>query len=334
MKSNLKIAIIRFSSIGDIVLTTPVIRCCKQQLTNVRIHFVTKKSFANILSANPYIDKIHSLNNSLSALIEELKAENFDYIIDLHNNIRTTQIKCLLGKKAYTFNKINIRKWLAVNIKLISVLPNTHIVHRYIKTVEPLKVVNDNLGLDYFIPENEEVLISNTFNLTNNCLFTAIVVGAKHTTKQIPIKKLVEICAGINKPIILLGGPEDYLKAQEVINLLPQNNLIFNSCGKFSLHQSASILKQAQVVITPDTGLMHIAAAFNKPIISVWGNTIPELGMSAYMPENTNLQTIMQVPGLSCRPCSKLGYQQCPKKHFNCMQLQNVNQIIKLANQY
>ena len=104
---------------------------------------------------------------------------------------------------------------------------------------------------------------------------------------------------------------------------------VYNACGRFSINQSASLVQQARVVITPDTGLMHIAAAFKKKIISVWGNTIPEFGMFPYLPDKDS--RIIQVEGLSCRPCSKIGYSSCPKKHFRCMNDIDEKQLAELA---
>jgi ADP-heptose:LPS heptosyltransferase len=120
---------------------------------------------------------------------------------------------------------------------------------------------------------------------------------------------------------VLLGGNTDKAVGEEVVNAL--GNKVYNACGKYNINQSASLLRQSNGVITHDTGLMHIAAAFNKKIVSVWGNTIPEFGMVPYFGNNlpTNGSIIAEVKGLSCRPCSKIGYDTCPKQHFKCMNL-------------
>ncbi|MCK4639093.1 MAG: glycosyltransferase family 9 protein, partial [Bacteroidales bacterium] len=154
-----KILIIRFSSIGDIVLTTPVIRCLKQQLKDSEIHFLTKEQFVPIVKANPYIDKVHFIKNDLKQILSQLKSENLDFIVDLHKNFRSVFVKLKLRKPSKTFNKLNIKKWLLVNFK-INLLPEIHIVDRYFKAVKILGVKNDGKGLDYFIPENEKVNIS------------------------------------------------------------------------------------------------------------------------------------------------------------------------------
>jgi len=308
-----KILVIRFSSIGDIVLTTPVLRCIKQQLKDAEVHYLTKKSFANILENNPYVTKVHSMEHSTDELTVALKAENFDLIIDLHNNIRSAAVKRKLGKPSFKFKKLNFQKWLAVNFKMKS-LPSVHIVDRYMETAKHLGVTNDQKGLDYFIPVSDVVPLSE-LPLTHQNGYTGFVIGAKHFTKQLPAEKIISICRHINRPMVFLGGKEDFEKAETISKTL--GTMAFNACGKYNLNQSASIIQQALNVITNDTGLMHIAAAFKKNITSVWGNTIPEFGMYPYLPGADS--KIVEVKGLSCRPCSKIGYSQCPKGHFKCM---------------
>jgi ADP-heptose:LPS heptosyltransferase len=308
-----RILIIRFSSIGDIVLTSPVIRCLKLQL-NAEIHFLTKSSFKGINSANPYIDKIHTIDKKISEVITELKSLKFDYVIDLHKNIRSRQVCSQLKAKSFSFNKVNIEKWLLVNLK-INRLPDVHIVDRYMDTVASLGVKNDGKGLDYFIPK-ETVLPDKI--AARNTPFIAFAIGAAHATKRLPKEKIISICRKIKQNVVLLGGPGDADVGAEIARQAGVH--ILNLCGKISLHQSALVVQHAVSVISHDTGMMHIAAGLKKRIISVWGNTVPEFGMTAYYPDNEENSSIIEVKNLSCRPCSKIGYETCPKGHFKCMQ--------------
>ena len=313
-----KILILRFSSIGDIVLTTPVPRVLKTQLKDVEVHFCTRKAYAGILQENPYIDKLMLLNDSLNDLIRQLKNEQYDLIIDLHHNLRTLIIKKRLGVKAYSFNKLNFQKWVYVNFKR-NILPNVHIVDRYLDTIKPLGVTNDFKGLDYFIPNKDKVdleWLPEEFRKE----YVALVVGAKYATKQLPIKKIIQLAHMINKPVVVLGGKEDVKIGETLEEFFRVENeftktKIFNGCGKFNLNQSASLLKQANYVFTHDTGLMHIAAAFKKQIFSIWGNTTPHFGMYPYLTKFT----IFENNKIDCRPCTKIGYKKCPKGHFKCL---------------
>jgi ADP-heptose:LPS heptosyltransferase len=323
-----KILIIRFSSIGDIVLTTPVIRCLKKQVPNVEIHYLTKYGFREILQTNPYIDKLHLLDENLEEVISNLKKENFNYLIDLHHNVRTLKVKRALGKvKAYSFNKLNVRKYLLTAFK-INLMPNLHIVDRYMETVKPLGVINDGNGLDYFIPE-KDVVPDNDIPASHMLGYFGLVIGAAHNTKKLPLHKLKELCSKINHPIILLGGPEDRKIGDEIASV--DSIKIYNSCGKFNLNESADLVRRARLIITHDTGLMHIAAAFKKPVISIWGNTVPAFGMTAYYRNVMVPNTIYEINGLWCRPCSKIGYSKCPLGHFKCMEKHNINSIAQTA---
>jgi len=309
-----KILVVRFSSIGDVVLTTPVLRCIKQQVKGVELHFFTKQNFSSVIENNPYIDKVFAIKDSIYEVVRDLKKENYDYVIDLHHNLRTFKLKLALGKKTFAFNKLNPEKLLMVNFK-INRLPAVHIVDRYFETVSTLGVTNDSKGLDYFIHEKDQINILSYLPAEFQNGYHVLVVGGSYYTKQIPINKLKEICSQSSLPLVLLGGKEDTYIAEEVHKAYPQKAL--NLCGKLNINQSASIIQQSQIVITSDTGLMHIAAAFKKDIISLWGNTIPEFGMGPYLAGNNS--RILEVKNLPCRPCSKLGYKKCPKGHFKCM---------------
>ncbi len=316
-----KFLILRFSSIGDIVLTSPVIRCLKQQVTDAEVHYATRRYFLPVIEHNPSIDKRFFLDEDLSTLINQLKAEKYDYIIDLHHNLRTLSVKNQLRVKSFSFNKINIEKWLMVNFK-INRLPKTHIVDRYMETVKSFGVTNDGKGLDYFISAEDEKAIEKIPETHRNG-YIGFVIGARHVTKKLPVEKIVSICTKINQPIILLGGKEDFEAGEAIIRQSQISNFlshVYNSCGQFSLNESAALVKHASKIITHDTGLMHIAAAFKKEIISVWGNTIPEFGMAPYHGTKDEARgTIVEVKNLSCRPCTKLGFEKCPKGHFKCM---------------
>ncbi|NNM15675.1 MAG: glycosyltransferase family 9 protein, partial [Bacteroidia bacterium] len=304
-----KILIIRFSSIGDLVLTTPVIRCVKNQVDGVEVHYVCKERFSEVLEHNPHIDKHFYLENSLKALLSELKKENYDLIIDLHNNIRTRVLSSRLGVKRITFHKLNYEKWLLVNFNIYK-LPHISIVDRYFNALHAIDVNNDNQGLEYHINPNDVVDV-NTLPPEFKSGYIGFVIGAAHYTKKLPVNKIISVINKLNKPVVLLGGKEDANNAEKIIS--ESKISIYNACGKYTIGQSASLVKQAESIITHDTGLMHIAAAYNKKIISVWGNTIPEFGMYPYFKNGDGDSTMLQVNELSCRPCSKIGYPRCPK---------------------
>lgn len=327
----MKILVVRFSSIGDIVLTTPVLRGLKEQMKDVEIHFLTKKKFSSLLQNNPRINKLWSIEKSIDEVLDELKRENFDHVVDLHNNVRTLSLKKKLGKPSSAFKKLNIQKWMLVNLKMDK-MPKIHIVERYMDAVSVLSVKNDNKPCEFYISKENELDAIAELNLSSQ-KFVGVAIGAQFATKCLPTEKMIEILTQINAPIILLGGPEDAEKGEAIIAALKDKEVV-NSCGKFNLQQSASIVKQATVILTHDTGLMHIASCFEIPVVSVWGNTVPELGMYPYFPNKSELFSIREVKDLSCRPCSKIGYQECPKKHFKCMLNHDISSIVGVLQQF
>jgi len=324
-----KFLIIRFSSIGDIVLTSPVVRCLKQQVPGAEIHFLTKESYRGLVNANPYIDKVQVLGSSWDLMMHQLQYEGYDYIIDLHHNLRTLRIKkALKTAKHFSFNKLNIPKWLLTALK-INRLPNVHIVDRYMDTLKELDVVNDGKGLDYFLPGKDKIKETD-LPISHIYGYVGVVIGAALNTKKMPVHKLQQLCAGIQFPVVLLGGPEDRIAGEEIASVDPIK--IYNACGKFSLNESADLVQRSKVIVTHDTGLMHIAAAFHKPIISIWGNTVPAFGMGPYYGNNPVTQFQSEVTNLRCRPCSKIGYNKCPKGHFKCMELQDIDQLSSMIS--
>lgn len=260
----------------------------------------------------------------------QLRAENFDFVADLHKNFRSKYVLLRLMKPNHSFPKLNLKKWMLVRFK-IDRLPQIHIADRYFEAVKPLAIVNDGEGLDYFIPENEEVDPARLIP-SGETRYIAFSIAGKHNTKIFPEEKVVEVCKALDHPVILLGGYEDKARGERI--QLQAGSHVMNGCGMFSINQSASLIRQAEKVITNDTGLMHIAAAFKKPVLSVWGNTVPEFGMYPYLPEDQNQNSyLFEVKGLSCRPCSKLGFEKCPKGHFRCMMDQDIGKMITILKQ-
>lgn len=325
MNAPVKILIIRFSSIGDIVLTTPVIRCLKKQLEGeVEVHYLTKKVFAPLVAENPYLNKVYTIEKSTNEVMEVLQTEQYDYVVDLHKNLRARRVKSKLKALSFTFDKLNLKKWLLVNFKWDR-MPDIHIVDRYLASVKALGIENDQAGLDYFLPKDFKPSLALPFAAND---YVVLVLGANHGTKKIPEVKLREILEKSKQNFLLLGGKADEKLGEELCKIEPKR--IFNAAGKSSLHESAWLIKEAKSVITPDTGMMHIAAAFQKPIISLWGNTVPELGMYPYYEKGKeDRSTILEIKGLSCRPCSKIGFSKCPKGHFKCMMEIESDTVVK-----
>ena len=327
----MKILIIRFSSIGDIVLTTPVLRCIRQQLPGAEIHYLTKAQYAPILTANPNIDKLHLLEDDLNKLIVPLREEQFDFVADLHRNLRTARVKTGLGAvNSAAFPKKNTEKWILTNLR-INLMPEESIVARYFEAVKPIGVHDDGGGLEYHIPDNARIT-NDDIPTSHWTGYVACVIGGSYNTKRLPVAQWKKFCAAVPYPVMLIGGPDD----RDDGRLIAADDAIktYNSCGKFNINESAALIERARVVVSNDTGMMHVAAAFRKPVISLWGNTSPELGMFPYYGGNSlkrrvsPLSMLMDNKALRCHPCSKLGYAKCPRGHFRCMQDLDMDAVV------
>ena len=308
----MKILLIRLSSLGDIVLTTPVPRLLRKKFPKSVIHFITKAEYSDIYINNNNVNKVIHLQKNLKKTINILRSEKYDLVIDLHNNIRSNFIKYSLTVKNFTYNKQSMRRWLLTNFKFD--IKIKHISESYIDTLLKLGISNDNNGLDLYLHEKDMIDFNNLpYEFRDG--FYVLVIGGKHKTKRLPVKKCIELCDKINQPIILIGGKseekdsleiENFFKSEaeyydNVSEVLNKKTLIHNLCGKLSIMESAWIIKLANVVYSNDTGFMHIAAALNKRVVSIFGSTHPSLG---FYPYGTNFY-VYQNTRLSCRPMYK-----------------------------
>jgi ADP-heptose:LPS heptosyltransferase len=323
----MKILVIRFSSIGDIILTSPVLRCLKQQVPGAQVHFLTKAVFAPLVEHSPHVDRVHTYDEELTGVLPQLRAERFDLIVDLHKNLRTLRVKTALRVKARSFPKLNIEKWALVNLR-IDRMPRVHIVDRYLSTVSHLGVKNDGQGLELTIPAEHEVPIE-TLPPTHRSGYVALCIGAAHFTKRLPPHRLLELARKVEGPLVVIGGEQDRPVARMIADALGPR--IYDATGRYALLGSASLIRQARTVIAHDSAAMHLACAFQRPVVSIWGNTVPLFGMGPYIPTHPDRAHLAEVEGLSCRPCSKIGFDRCPKGHFHCMEKQDLDRIARIV---
>ena len=332
----MKFLIIRFSSIGDIVLASPVFRCLKNQVPLAEVHFLTKLSFKMVTSSNPYIDKFFYYDNDLNNVIEELRKENYDYVIDLHNNFRSVKVKRSLKKKYFTIDKLSVEKFFLTKFH-INLMPGIHITKRSLQTIKSFGVQDDGLGLDYFIADSNKIS-ENDLPTSHQAGYIAIIIGANHRTKKLPVHKLKELCSKIVYPIILVGGKEEFEEGRIISETDPIK--IYNACGKFNLNESADLVRRSDLVISNDTGLQYIACAFKRPLLAIWGSTSPKLDVEPFYGDKFmnqykgKIYENIIVPGLSCQPCSKYGLKECPLGHFKCMEKHDIDRIVLKVEEF
>ncbi len=315
----LKILVIRLSSIGDVVLTLPVVGWLKSH-ADVEVHLLTKRITADLLSDVREIDAFHVFDNSVATAVEELKKENFDAVLDLHNNRRSRRVRMALGVRSFVYRKENLHKMLYVLTKH-DFMSGRHVVDRYMVPAQRLmqsEDCNPAAAVEWCVPE------------TDFCpkeRYAVIACGAQHATKRIPPAKIAELAAGIHGYVVLVGDAADAERIGESVAGL--GSRVINLCGKTTLKQSASVVKDAKVVVSSDSAIMHIAAAMHRPVVAVWGSTTPRFGFYAYGTEHFDFE----VQNVRCRPCGRMGSEHCRKGHFDCMMRQNWDAITQKVNE-
>ncbi len=306
------ILVIRLSSIGDIVLTTPLLRSIKTTWPSARIDYCTKASYVSLLEANPRISTIYT--------IEAPPAGGYDLVVDLQNNLRSqTIVRSLHKQHLVRYRKTNWKKWLLVQCKINIYGTYRSVVDRYRDSLKEVALSGDSLACELYPTSSERTFASTFFDCGKKTL--ALCFGAKHFTKRYPPRSfaalLILLLREMQLQVLLLGGKEDAPQASEIIAALPDllRPMVLNLAGSCSLMQTAAILERSDAVLCNDTGLMHIASAFGKKLFVLFGSSSSAFGFLPYhVPYD-----LFQVEGLPCRPCSHIGRDHCPKGHFRCM---------------
>ena len=314
-----KILLIRFNSIGDIVLTSPVVRFLSRE--GYELHYVLKKTYKELVVHNPGIHKCWFLEDDLDSLIQELKEEEFDLVVDLHNTIRSKYLRRALKRPSRVLKKHRVKDWLMVNFGLFR-QQKKHMSLRFMELVQDMINTKDPINTEFHFPDERQ---ENSY-LDVNESYVCIAVATAFYTKTIPVDILHDLIQKIDRKIVLLGGPADQQIAESLVEMNAEKPVL-NLVGKIDIIDSASILEDAAVLITGDTGLMHIAAALGTPTVSIFASTHPILGFTPFYGSREVEHYIIQNDELSCRPCTKQGRNSCPKSHFKCMNGLSVDEI-------
>ena len=303
-----KILIIRLSSIGDILLTTPLIRSIKKRNPNIQIDFVLKEEFFELMQNNPNLTNIykyskHSFEKRI--LTNTLISNSYKLVIDLQNNLRSREIVRTLHCQILRFKKNNIKKFLLVQFKINKLKDATQIPLRY---ADAAGIELDSEGLEFFTSNEPDP------KLLADEKYIGLCPGAKHFTKRWPIEYFIELAKKLEETgykVVLLGGLSEAVITGEIGNKL--SNAI-NLCSD-SILQAGANMKMCKAIYTNDSGAMHLASAVKVPVISFFGSTVREFGFFPYKAKSIQLEN----KNLSCRPCTHIGRKSCPKTHFKCM---------------
>ena len=316
-----KILCIRLSAMGDLIVTTPIYRVLHEQL-GAEVHLVAKPVFAPVVAHNPHVARLIAYREGVGA---ELAREGYDLVVDLHGSIRSHLLRARLGVPTVGFRKRNLEKSLLP--RGIDLLGGEHLLHRYFFALRYLGVRDDGRGLDYYVQPAEAAAAAGHTAPTGGD-YVAVVLGATHYTKRMPPALVAEAIGRLDRPVVLLGGADVTALAAEVIARLPPGAPVLDLCDRLPLRESIAVLAEAAGVVAGDTGLMHVTAALRRPMVVVWGNTAPAIGMYPWYPAADRARwASAEVLGLDCRPCSRIGFAACPRGHFRCMREQRAAAI-------
>lgn len=340
MQNPQKILIIRFSSIGDIVLASPLIRGLRSRFPRIQIDFLVKSEYADLVRFNHHLSSVIELRTStfqeLRALRSKIRQEQYDVILDLHDSWRSRFVRILSGaEKTFCINKRAVKRFALIQWKWNLYNFTIPVAERYLETAQPLGVGNDGKGLEIFIPD--EVLfdvssLMGKYRLEHSDVVVGMAPSAKHNTKMWLKERFAEVALRLaqdhNARMVLFGGPEDADRCSEIaklVNTAVASEAAINLAGRLSILETAAALDFCDVVLCNDTGIMHVAAARQRNVVAIFGPTVKEFG---FFPYGTNA-VVVEHPDLPCRPCTHIGSAQCPQKHFRCMKDITVEQVLE-----
>jgi heptosyltransferase-2 len=303
-----RILIIRLSSLGDILLTTPLVRSLKKKYPHIFIDFLLREEYADIYKHNPYINKLFMIKRESKTIPEELSSTKYDLIIDLQNNFRSAGIKKKIkSEEIRLFVKRTVDKLLLVNFKINKLKDAEQIPIRYVSSLENFQL--DDEGLDLFTGD-----INPSIN-NKEKKYIGFAPGSRHFTKTWPKEYYINLGKKLNDEgytIVLFGGKDDKDLCNEISKEIPASIDLSNDNDLLS---TAVNMKECLAIVCNDSGLMHAACAMKIPVLVFFGSTVHEFGFTPF--RNKNL--ILENNTLTCRPCSHIGREYCPKKHFKCM---------------
>jgi len=302
--------IVRLSSLGDILLTTPLLRTIKKEYSEIEIDFVIRDEYRDLLKFNPYLRDVyifHRENKKSKELRKKLCSNKYDLVLDLQNNTRSHKLLSCYGNSVATFRKKNLNKFLLVHFKINRLKEATQIPDKYASVIDNFEL--DDQGPDLLTDKLPNPILLKIDKLIGMC------PGSKHFTKMWPEEYFIQLGRMLAKhdfTVVLFGGSDDKQICSRISSELTS---ALNLSNDNDILQTAADMKMCKVIYCNDSGLMHAATAVSIPVIAFYGSTVKEFGFTPYNAKNL----ILENNYLSCRPCTHIGRSSCPKKHLKCL---------------
>ncbi len=340
-----KILVLRFSSIGDIVLSSPLLRCLRTRFPGSQIDYATRREYAGLVRSNQNINYTYEFDANggfpaLHALRKRIRAEGYDLIVDIHGSLRSRYVRAFPGRaEVVTVNKREKERAALIRLKKDIYRGIVPVSRRYLEAVEPLGVADDGKGTELFIPD--EILFGVSGRMSNLKLnrFESVIglcPSARHATKRWPLERFGELGArcirDMDAAVLLFGGTADVKDCESLAGMIEEKagtGRVTDLSGKLSLLETAAAMDYCDAVVSNDSGLMHIADARQRNLVAIFGSTVRQFG---FFPQGKN-SVVVETAGLYCRPCSHIGRDSCPEGHFRCMKDIQVDEVMARTGQ-
>ena len=327
-----KTLIIRFSSVGDIVLSTPLIRALRRRFPQSQIDYLVRSEYAELLRGNPHLSMVYTFpaggtTDDIDRIRQKILTTGYDLIVDIHGSLRS-RILCRGMQNVVRINKRVVPRFVLIHFKkdfyrLFGGAPG--VADRYLETVSPYGVTDDGEGLEVFPGDEEERRTNELFRaqgMQHGTPLIGLCPSARHFTKMWPEALFAETAAALsrrhNVAVVLFGSASEATRSQEIalqIRVHFPGAEILDFTGKLSFLETASMMDRCRLILSNDSGLMHLAAARKRKIVAIFGSTVRQFG---FLPP-AERSIVLEHYGLECRPCTHIGRAECPRGHFRCM---------------
>jgi lipopolysaccharide heptosyltransferase II len=341
-----KTLIIRLSSIGDIILASPLIRLIQKENPQAQVDFLVKSEYADLVRYNPHLRHVIEFDSrgrvaELRALRRKIREERYDAVIDIQGNTRSCFLRSGVSSTVLKVNKRRLARFLLVNFKwnVYRSVPGVPI--RYLETIRSLGIVDDRGGLEVFVPEETSVRVWDRLSkagIKGDGHVVGLCPGAKHATKRWPRDRFEQLAVALVKEddakVLLFGGEDDRglcaLIEQRVIQETGKQSRVVKYAGDLSLLETASAMDACDTIVANDSGLLHLAAARKRRVVAIFGPTVKEFGFFPCATENR----VVERPDLYCRPCTHIGGKLCPEGHFRCMKEITMEDVLNAVRSF
>jgi heptosyltransferase-2 len=314
------ILVIRFSSLGDILLTAPVFRSLRRRFPSAHIDLLVAREYldaARMISGPDRILEFDRSGGSRELLQWRRRLSRcYHVVVDLQNNFRSSFLRAFIFPTLWVkARRYRIRRWLLIHFKWDLYCEIRPVPMRYLDAVQMIGAEHDGSGLDLLVDTEAVSWLQEIYPALDSAIqpFMVLCPGARHFTKRWPKElwiTLGELLRSRGKQVVVIGDASESVLVQSVARGIPKAIAIVGE----SIQHIAALLQKAECAITNDSGIMHLAAGVGTPLTAIFGSTVPEFGFS---PFTDHARVIEQK--LPCRPCTAFGRADCPKQHFRCM---------------